>query len=352
MTRLELNDIIVTEFKYQYQLMSKQKNTRPIKLAIMTSCKNEAETLQELFDRMPKKIDGVDEVFRILIDDGSTDNTAEIGRKNGAIVHVNKTNKRLAYSFSKAVSIALENGADYAVFIDADLQFDPEQIPDIARPVIEQKADMVVGDRFTDVETGEKRRPKNMPVGKYLANRLGTYILSYISGAKFADVTCGFRAYNREALLAINIHNKYTYTQEAFQLLTMRRFDIQAFPINIYYFPGRVSRVVTSFTSFLFGSGINILRTFRDNAPLRFFGLLGGVTFGLGLILDVFTIIHYTTTGGFTPYVAVAFAGIYLNTIGIFLWIFGLLADMIGRLSVNQERMLELIKDIRYNQSN
>jgi glycosyltransferase involved in cell wall biosynthesis len=322
-----------------------------MKLLVFIPAINEEKTLGETLDLIPKKITGVDEIVKLVVDDGSTDQTAEVARKHGAIVLSNGTQKHLAYSFQKAIAKALELGADVVVNIDADLQFNPKQIPELVAPIIDGSADFVAADRFTDKETGKKRKPANMPTGKYWANVLGAFIVGLLSRRHFRDVTCGFRAYSRNALLALNINSGYTYTQESFQVLAFKKFNIKTIPVEVKYFPGRKSRVVTNFLNFLFGSALNILRAFRDYAPLTFFGGLGIVFFLLGSVATVFIAVHWVTTGGFSPYISVGLAGVYLISLAIFIWGLGLVADMLDRVLNNQEKILELAKRTKYEKS-
>ena len=115
-------------------------------------------------------------------------------------------------------------------------------------------------------------------------------------------------------------------------------------PVEVKYYPGRKSRVVTSFMSFLFGSALNITRAFRDQAPLTFFMLFGSIPFVIGLIFLIFTGIHWGTTGEIFPYTSFGIAGLYSFTLGIIIWIVGLVADMLDRVINNQEKLLELSK--------
>jgi len=235
-----------------------------------------------------------------------------------------------------------------AVNIDGDLQFAPEDIPKLLKPIREDGMQFVAADRFTDVKTGERRRPKGMPVGKYLANRLGAWIVGNLSGQKFRDVTCGFRAYTKEALMAININSNYTYTQESFQVLAVKKMSISSVPMKVMYYEGRQSRVVKSFWGFLFGSGLNIIRAFRDYAPLKFFGISGLAVFIPGIILGGFTFWHWVTTGSISPFISVGLLGLYLVTGAFSLWALGLVADMFDRMLNNQEKILEQIKKERH----
>lgn len=315
-----------------------------MKLAVVSICKDEAETIEELVSRIPKKIDGISEIKVIVINDGSSDETAALAKKAGAEVHGNNVSKGLAFRFRETVSIVLRQHFDVMVNIDGDLQFAPEDIPKFVAPIVNNEADFVAADRFTDPKTGEKRRPENMPPAKYYGNQVGSWIVGQLSKQDFRDVTCGFRAYNQAALYALNTNGTHTYTQESFQMLAAKRMRILALPVNVKYFPGRKSRVVTSIPSYVLRSGMNIVRAFRDFAPLKFFMLVGSIPFVIGLLCLVFTGIHWLTAGAFTPYKFVAFLGVYLATLGIFFWALGLLADMLVRVINNQEKMYEEIR--------
>lgn len=319
-----------------------------MKLVIFSICKDEAQTIGELLDRMPKSIEGIDEIQTLVLSDGSTDNTVSIAQKHGAMVIEGVSQKRLAYRFGQAIEKVLELGADIAVNIDGDLQFSPEDIPKMVTPILNEGADFVAADRFTDPETGNRERPKNMPVGKYLANRVGTWIVSNMTGEKFRDVTCGFRAYNRNAMYALNINSQYTYTQESFQLLALKKMNIKAIPTNVTYFPDRKSRVVTSFFGFMANSAINIMRAYRDFAPLKFFGTLSVLNFGLGFISLAFLYSHWLQEGQLSPYKAVGFAGLFFIGIAIIFAITALLADMFDRILSNQEKIVERLKRQQY----
>lgn len=319
-----------------------------MKLIVVSICKDEVKTIGEVLDRIPQELPSITTIEKWVIDDGSTDNTAEVAKKHGAYVRSDGSQKRLAVRFREATELALSRGADLMVNIDGDLQFMPEEISDLIKPIIDNKADFVAADRFTERGTGKVRRPENMPVAKYWSNKLGTAIIGRLSGHDFRDVTCGFRAYNRDALYALNLHSAYTYTQESFQVLAMKRLRIMAIPVTIKYYPGRKSRVVRSFSQFLVGSGINILRAYRDYAPLKFFGTLGNAFFVLGLVSLGFTLVHWVVTSRLTPYKFMGFAGLYFVTLAILVWVIGLVADMFDRMLGNQERIIERLKRLEY----
>lgn len=321
-----------------------------MKLVIFTICKDEADTLNELLTRMPKKIKGVSIIETLVVSDGSTDDTVKIAHKNETTKVIDGIRqKRLAYRFQQAINTALDMGADYAVNIDGDLQFSPEDIPKLLEPVVSGGADFVAADRFTDVDSGERRKPEHMPTGKYWANRLGAWIVGNLSGQAFRDVTCGFRAYNKKAMISININSNYTYTQESFQVLALKKLNILSMPIAVTYYPGRQSRVVKSFWQFLFGSALNILRAYRDYAPLRFFGSLSLILGIPGAVLGGFVTWHWASKGSISPYIAFGVLSLFLIGTSTMLALLGLLADMFDRMLNNQEKIIENQKLAKYS---
>ena len=148
----------------------------------------------------------------------------------------------------------------------------------------------------------------------------------------------------------MNINSKYTYTQESFQVLAVKKLNMTSMPVLVKYFPGRKSRVVTNFFQFLFGSAINIMRAFRDQAPLTFFLGLGIIPFVMGMIMLIALGVHYLINQSFTPYKFLGFGGIYLLSLGLFIWGLGLMADMLDRNNINQEKIIERLKRIEYEE--
>ena len=319
-----------------------------MKLIVVSICKNEAKTVGQVLDGIPNTITGISRIEKWVIDDGSNDGTSEIAVKHGASIISDGVSKKLAFRFREAVELALSHGADIMVNIDGDMQFDPKDIPKLTKPIVDGKADFVAADRFTSLFDGKQRKPENMPKGKYLGNRVGSKVVSKLSKHNFRDVTCGFRAYNRDALFALNTDGTYTYTQESFQVLAIKKLRIMSVPVEVRYFSERKSRVVGNIFHFIAISAISILRSYRDFAPLRFFGWLGLIPFVFGVISLAVFLGHWFLTGSFSPYKFLGFVGVYLLTMGIIFWGLGLVADMLSRMLNNQEKILERLKRLEY----
>jgi len=180
-----------------------------MKLVIQIPCLDEEETLPEVLRELPRELSGFDRVEWLVIDDGSTDRTVEVARANGVDHIVRLTNnKGLAAAFQAGIDASLKLGADVIVNTDADHQYEAGDIPQLVGPILEGRADMVVGDRqVKDVE--------HFSASKKLLQRLGSWVVRRASGTRVPDTTSGFRAYNREAALQLVVVSNYTYTLES-----------------------------------------------------------------------------------------------------------------------------------------
>ncbi len=304
---------------------------------------NEEEGISEVIKSLPKVIEGIGEIKVLVVDDGSTDSTGKIAKESGADVVTHAVNKGVGRAFQSAVQYALESGGDILVSIDADRQFNSDQIPHIIQPILNKEADMVTGNRF------EKGIPKNMPKSKYWGNEQMSKLISLISGQKFRDVSCGFRAYNREALLRLNLFGAFTYTQESILDMVFKGLRVVEFPVDVIYFKERKSRVAGSVVKYGFRTSNIILSTLRDYKPMVFFGGMGGVLIFFGLVMEIFLGAYFLISGDFTPFKFVGFMGFGFLVFGLLLVIVGLLANMFNRVRVNQEKILYELKKERYD---
>lgn len=316
------------------------------KCAVIIPALNEEKTIGNVIKRIPETVIDNVKTFTIVVDDGSTDNTARVARELGCDVVSNATNQGVGVSFNKGVLKALEMKADYAVNIDADGQMNPEDISKILLPIAEGKADMVTASRFLD-----KNVIPDMPEVKKWGNARVAEIVSFICGKRYYDVSCGFRAYSREVLLRLNLHGKYTYTQETFiNLATNPEIRILEIPIVIRgeREHGK-SRVASNVLKYGKKSGTIMLRAMKDYRPSLFFGIIAGFNIIISLILETIFLIHYVNTGKFSGYLWAGISGGFFLIVALFSLLFLLISDSISRVILNQEQLLYYEKKKAYD---
>ena len=318
-----------------------------MKLVILIPSYNESDTIVQVLDRIPSSFPGITEIITLVVDDGSMDQTASLAEAAGATVISHSQNQGVGYAFNTGLNKALEIGADIMVNIDADGQFSPQEINKLIKPILDGEADFVTGDRFLD-QDGSIRKPENMPSIRYWGNIWMSKLISMLSKEKYHDVSCGFRAYSKESLFWLNLRGKFTYTQETFLDFTYKGLEICSVPVNVKYFTGRKSKVAGNLFQYFIKTMKIIIRAYRDYSPLAFFGWLSFLPFTIGLGCSIFLLIHFIRVREFFPYKFVGFAGVYLLSLAILLWIVGLLADMFMRMRSNQERLLYYEKKRRY----
>ena len=315
-----------------------------MKLIINIPAFNEEEKIAETIKKIPRNFAGIDEVLIQVVDDGSSDNTVQSAREAGADLVVSyKPNKRLAYAFKRAIENSLENGADIVVNIDADGQFDPNEIPDLLAPILNGQADMVIGNRFG------KTKAKNIPWLRKNLNKFAASMIGFFLGHKTNDLTCGFRAHNLEAMLRLNLVNtNFTYTQETIIDAIGKNLKLAWVPISVTYFDKRQGKITKSIWKFVGNSTKIILKAIRDVRPLKFFGWPGLLFIFIGLVGMAFFAVNYFQDFKITPYRNyIIFSSISIF-LGIQLVIFALIADMIKSIRQIQEELLYQWKKERY----
>ena len=313
-----------------------------MKLVIYMPALNEGENIEAVLASLPSVLDEVDSIQYLVVDDGSTDTTASLAREAGAFVVSHGRNLGVGAAFQSAIQFALENDADVLVGIDADGQFDPNEIPILIKPVIRNEADMVTGNRFAF------GMPDNMPRLKYWGNKQMSQLIYYVSGQRFQDVSCGFRVFGREALLRLNNFADFTYTHESILSLVFQRLRVLDVSVYVKYDPMRKSRVAGSVIRYAVQTSKIILRVLLDYRPMRVFGGLGGLLVFIGLAFEVFLIGHYALTGAFTPYKSAGFIGLGFFVFGMLVLIIALVADMLNRLRLNQDKVLYEMRKTNY----
>jgi glycosyltransferase involved in cell wall biosynthesis len=315
-------------------------NQKMPKLVVMIPCFNEEKTLPLVIKSIPKKIPGISRVEILIINDGSTDNTEKVAGKLKAHLVSHTQNQGLGVAFRNGLTRALELGADIIVNIDADMQFNPKDIPLLVKPILERKADMVTASRFYNRQV----IPKNMPLTKKIGNWSFTRLVNFLTRRKFTDTQCGFRAYSREAALQLNVFNEFTYTQEVFIALVNKGMKIIEIPIKVKYFKERKAKVSASLFKYGVRALLIVIRTFRDYQPLLFFGIPGASLFSVGFMLTIFSFIYWIVTKRTTPIRMDFWVGSFLVTIGFLLIVLALIADMFKRMRRNQEEILYRLK--------
>jgi glycosyltransferase involved in cell wall biosynthesis len=317
-----------------------------MKLVVTIPALNEAATIARVVNGVPRKIRGFTDIEVIVLNDGSTDQTAAEATKAGALV-VNMHNRRgLGKVFQTGLERAMRRGADVIVNIDGDGQFNPADIDRLVQPILADEADFVTCTRFADPEL----KPV-MPTVKYYGNRAVTRIINWVcGGTSFTDVSCGFRAFNREAAYRLTLFGRFTYTQETFIDLFSKGLRIAEVPLRVRGVREHgKSRVASSIFKYATNSLPIILRAMRDIQPLKFFGGIALMMFFPGLLIGLFVTGYYLRMQKTTPYTSLITVSAMLVTLSFLLGMLALLADMLGRHRKISEELLYLARRRTYS---
>jgi len=318
---------------------SKSDERPAARLVVMLPALNEEATIASVLGRIPRQIEGVSDVRLLVIDDGSTDRTAELARRSGAVVVSHPQNFGVGAAFSTGIERALAMGADVIVNMDADGQFQPEDIPTLIHPVLHEGFGFATCSRFAD--------PNNlphMPKIKLWGNRMMCRLVNAITGTtKFSDVSCGFRAYARDTAMRLNLYGKFTYTQETLIDLAMKGLAMTEVPLTVRGVREHgKSRVASNLWHYGFNTSTIILRAYRDWKPLVFFGLIAIGFLILGLALIGYVGFWWLSHGRTAPWTSLITLGGVSLVMGITFGVLALVADQIGRGRRIQEQLLFL----------
>lgn len=317
-----------------------QRRGAELKLIVQIPCHNEAATLSAVVAGIPRTIAGVDRVEVLVIDDGSTDGTAEIARAAGADHVVQNVGRLgLARSFRRGLDTALRLGADIIVNTDGDHQYDGASIPALIRPILDRSADVVVGDR----NPGDAAAFSPM---KRRLQRMGSAVVSTLSGLKIGDAVSGFRAYSREAAMGTIVHSPFSYTTETLVQAGHRGLVVASVPIRTNAVT-RPSRLARSMTVFLRKQAITILRSYLLYRPLRVFGTLGLVVSAIGAI-PIARFLFFWATGDGDGHVQSLVLGSTLIMLGYGTLLIALLSDTVATNRRLLEATLERIRHVEY----
>jgi glycosyltransferase involved in cell wall biosynthesis len=304
-----------------------------MKLIIQIPCLNEEDSLPVTLCDLPRTVAGFDEVEWLVIDDGSTDGTIDVARKHGVDHVVRLTNnKGLAYAFQAGLDAALKLGADVIVNTDADNQYSAADIPKLVEPIVTGHADLVVGDR--EVQTIEHFSPV-----KKMLQRLGSWVVRRASNTTVPDTTSGFRAYNREAALQMQVVSRFTYTLESIIQAGKMTVAIDHVPIRTNP-KMRDSRLFKSISSYVRTNAMAIFRVYTQYEPLRVFliaaavvGLIAAVVWARFLVLFI--------QGDGAGHIQSVVLGSMLFVVAVQLAALGIIGDLLAANRVLIQRTLE-----------
>ncbi|MBT3048244.1 MAG: glycosyltransferase family 2 protein [gamma proteobacterium symbiont of Ctena orbiculata] len=304
-----------------------------MKLIIQIPCYNEEKTLALALAELPREVAGFDQVEWLVIDDGSTDATRQVAIDNGVDHVVGFTrNQGLAKVFMLGLDACVRRGADVIVNTDADNQYDASYIPKLTQPIVEERADMVIGARPI-------KMIEHFSFTKKVLQHLGSSVVRKVSQTDVPDAPSGFRAFSRDAAMKLNVFNEYTYTLETIIQAGMKHMAVTSIPVDVNE-DLRPSRLVKSISSYIKKSIVTMLRIFVVYKPFRFFLITGLILFGLGMILGLRFLYFYLFGDGQGHIQSVILAGVMMG-IGFQTILVAFIADL---LSVNRK----LLEEIQY----
>lgn len=308
-----------------------------MKLIIQIPCFNEADTLSVALSALPRTVAGFVSVEWLIIDDGSQDATVEVAKANG-VDHVvrHAGNKGLARAFMSGLEACLRLGADVIVNTDADNQYNADDIPALTLPILQHRAEIVVGAR--PIATIEHFSPV-----KKMLQKLGSWVVRTASKTDIPDAPSGFRAMNRAAAQRLMVFNDYTYTLETIIQAGQKNMAITSVPIRVNE-DLRPSRLVKSIPSYIQRSIVTIVRIFIIYRPFSFFGTIGAVLFGAGFLIGLRFLWHYLNGDGDGHIQSLILASVMLG-MGFQTLLVAFVAEL---LAANRK----LLEDIRFKAAN
>lgn len=312
-----------------------------MKLIIQIPCFNEEDTLGSTVRDIPRRIDGIDRVEILIIDDGSTDRTVSLARDLG-VDHIvrNKHNLGLARAFIIGIDACLKREADIIVNTDGDNQYAGADIPKLIKPILDGRADIVIGNR-------KPHKISHFSPAKKALQRIGGLSVRWLSGLNIRDPVSGFRAYSRDAALALNIVSEFSYTIESIVQASSLHFSITSVPVATNR-TTRESRLFKSVPQFLRQQLSTLFRMYAMYRPLRAFATIGVLLLVIGAVPILRFLYFYFFTSDGTGHIQSLILGGVLVTLGFITFVIALLADLIGwnrkllEVTLEKVRRLEL----------
>lgn len=313
-----------------------------MKLIVQIPCLNEEETLPLVLKSIPKKIDGIDQIEILVIDDGSTDKTVEVAQKLGVTHFVHHTrNKGLGLSFHDGVMKALELGADIVVNTDGDNQYPQQSIAELVQPILRKEADIVVADRQID-------KIAHFSALKKLLQRFGSRVVNKAAGTDVPDAASGFRAYSRDAIIKLNTITRFSYCMETIIQAGNKRLAISSVPV-VTNPKTRESRLFNSTPEHVLKSAAAIFRAYVMYRPYVLFLSLGGLLAILGTVPFV-RYLWFFIDGSHGSHLQSLVLGSVLLIAALLCGALGVLADLTRINRILIEDQLELAKRAHLDQ--
>lgn len=307
------------------------------KLIIQIPCWNEAEVLAQTVAALPRKLPGIDDIEILVIDDGSEDATVEVARRSG-VHHIVRfpQHQGLAKAFSAGVDAALKLGADIIVNTDADNQYDARDIPALIKPILDGRADMVIGDRGPESVAHFSRV-------KRLLQFYGSWVVRGLSGTTVPDAASGFRALSRRAALRLNVMSDFTYTLETLVQAGKKQLAVTHVPVRTR--ETRPSRLFSSIPGYLRRSFVTLVRIYSLYEPIRVFWTLGSVMVVAGVLIGLRFLYYYFFDPAGAGKVQSLILAAALSIIGVQTILMGLVADLIAlSRSLTEDTLLRVRK--------
>lgn len=315
-----------------------------LKLLVVIPALNEAATVGHVVNRVPRNIPGINQTAIVVVDDGSTDQTAQLARQAGAKVITHDSPRGVGVVFHRALDLVIDEAADILVFIDGDGQFNSGDIRKVVQPIIEGHADCATASRYHP-----NSAPHRQSLSRRIGNRVMSRLISLLTGQRLYDAACGFRAYSAKTAMNLNLTGRFTYTQETLLDIALKGGRIVEVPIRVRGTRKHgKSRVANSLIRYGIRALIIIFRAYRDYRPLRFFGVFALVQFLVALMLGGFFLIHFVLAGRFSPHLWAGITSGFLVIMAGLTSLTAILADMLDRIRLNQEKLMFYEKLTQY----
>ena len=305
-----------------------------MRLTVLIPAFNEENTIKKVIEEIPKKIESIDKIEVMVIDDGSSDETAKISKEAGAKVISFRQNQGRAKAVSEGFKKFLKSGSDILVLTDADDQYDSGEIPLVVNPIIDKTADMVLGDR-------QVKKLDHMKFGNKIGNRMVTKTLSSLIDMEISDGQSGFRAYTRESVAKLHIFSSYTFTQETLIETKFKGLKMVNVPITFRKRADK-SRLISNIFSYASKTLTIVSATIIYYRAVKFFSVLSIILYIIGASFSVFVLNHFYETGSVAPYYPSTMLAVLFLVIGSVSTLLVVISSILGRQSI-------LLEEILYN---